>query len=58
MAFYYNTKILFFGGLQIFPGDNTIPLIYSFCTINNEWVIEPYKDPHSSNHYSQFIVYI
>jgi len=38
-AFYYQEKIYFFGGLQIFQADTTGSLVYSFCTVKNEWNI-------------------
>jgi hypothetical protein len=56
MTFYYNKKIFFLGGLQTFPGDNSSGLIYSFCTINHEWVIESNRDTQDSNQFSQYIV--
>jgi hypothetical protein len=44
-SFYHlnSGKIYFLGGMQIYPGDNTGSLIYSFNTKEYEWVIEPYS---------------
>lgn len=39
-AIYFNTKIYFFGGLPIYSSDLTATYLYSFCTINYEWVVE------------------
>jgi hypothetical protein len=42
-SFFHNNKIYFFGGIQNFQGDNSTSLIYSFCTLTNEWKIENYS---------------
>jgi hypothetical protein len=46
-SFYHHnsSKIYFFGGLQMYPGDNTGNFIYSFNCLNNEWSIENIKFP-------------
>jgi hypothetical protein len=57
-SFYLNDKIYFFGGFQIFPGDNTGSFIYSFCTINYEWSLVNYLGSFpATNPLSPYLVY-
>ncbi len=55
---YYEGKIFFMGGSQLFPGDNTGSILYSFDVGEGEWNIESYfgtfpsgvmKTPYLSN---------
>lgn len=43
VSFILNKKMYFFGGVQMFPGDNSMNYMYSFNLKENEWNIESYE---------------